>query len=386
MSRLCLNCQGKNAIIVLAFILVGPRFGLAMEENPEIALVREFAKAGDCDSQLRLAHMYLFGEGIGIDHNQAALWFNMVLNNSMAGRDSMETARIGLNNIPRKLISTNHAIYISLLELADKDDVEAQWKLAREYGQARKAKETIYWLERIIKNPNANHEQKDQAYLNLGSIYCSLEKYDEAVLEFSKIGCPRNDPENATKKLYEKDLEYWHKAQFNTAKIYSSQGKHKEALDILLLLSQEEIIDYATKTKVQMDLAHMYLRGHGGLFNLGEAERIYMSIIKSHIAINSDEEQTMVIGAYNNLGYIYELKKEYENAIINYKNASNFGSTFASLNLAYLYENGLGVKPDKQEADRLYELGKKSRKEWEEVRESLAKDHHEVGYSASRVS
>lgn len=76
----------------------------------------------------------------------------------------------------------------------------------------------------------------------------------------------------------------------------------------------------------------------------------------------------------NNIGYMNELLGSHEKAVKFYRMAvlasSDKDACFGHLNLAYMFENGLGVYKDIDEAKKYYEMGKDCLEEWKEARKN----------------
>lgn len=85
--------------------------------------------------------------------------------------------------------------------------------------------------------------------------------------------------------------------------------------------------------------------------------------------INKVEEHTK--NMYNSLGFAYELTGDYANARRNYRVAHDAGILFASNNLGYLYEHGLGCDPNIVISAEYYAVGELRYVEWSTARKKI---------------
>lgn len=175
----------------------------------------------------------------------------------------------------------------------------------------------------------------------------------------------QNKIQTEVHKNSEQNSVLWAKAQLNRAEDFLQQKNYAKAFEILSLLNETKI-KAKIKNCIRMNLGNMYLLGNYVEVDLITAKRFYTIVLEERV---SDKE--IFLSAYNNLGCISELIKDYNTAFKYYEHASNLGSVFAHLNLAYLYENGLGVARDAQKARNLKELGLECRAEWAQAKRSL---------------
>ena len=75
----------------------------------------------------------------------------------------------------------------------------------------------------------------------------------------------------------------------------------------------------------------------------------------------------------NNIGYAHEMCENFGDALKYYILASEKGCAFATLNIGYLYDNGLGVEKDTDKAFIYYEKEKNHFERWNESRKSNSK-------------
>lgn len=72
--------------------------------------------------------------------------------------------------------------------------------------------------------------------------------------------------------------------------------------------------------------------------------------------------------AQNDLGYILETEEKYKEALDWYLRAAAQNCSRSCLNIGYLYQNGLGVKKNDEEAKKWFKKGEADLEEWKKTR------------------
>ena len=129
------------------------------------------------------------------------------------------------------------------------------------------------------------------------------------------------------------------KTDFNAVLKFYERGMYQESFNTAMSLAKRGDAD------AQVFLGWLYLKGYAGQINEQEALRWYMAGAAQG---NTDAQYA--------LGNYFKVKKDYLLAYEWYKLASDSTHLPSLYNLGLLYEYGLGVKKDQQQALKLFRV------------------------------
>ena len=326
--------------------------GNAVKRNIQEAIKwhKKAADQGYAPSQFKMGLIYTGFSGIKADKQETLKWYTMAANNgnSMAQYNLGEMYRSG-KWVKRDIIE---AIKWYKMAADQKEEISqfAQYALGEMYrkgdGVERNINEAIKWYKLAADNDNY------LAQYELGIIYRDgdgvSKNLDEAKKWLKKA--EYNGSEKAKQALYQiensRNLKENSENPSNQLKYYIAKTENNPLSPAL-----QEIMTKAAQGDVysQSQLANMYLKGNGIERNIDEAIKWYKSA-----ANNGDSGSQFMLGLiYTGYGGVKANKQE---SLKWYSMAANNGYYQAQQKLGDIYRTGDGVKRDIIETIKWYKL------------------------------
>lgn len=307
----------------------------ADEYTKAIALFKPLAESGNDNAQWYMGEVYNNGLGVEESSKQAFYWYSLSANNGEAlAQKNLAYLYYHGEGTPQDYKSAVKWFK----KAADQGNATAMYALGYCYekGQGTKtsAKKAAKWYQLAVDDGN------DSARIKLGLLYENGEGVKQNYRKAAKLYADAADNGSAMGRAYLAEL------------YYNGKGLETDEKEGIRLYKQAAAMgsDYAIgkleKLGIKNDL-------------LGDAA--YVAYLKKDfdeaIKLWRDRAQRADVAAMVNLGNIYKDVKEvqdYEKAMGWYKPAVTLGNSEAMIGMGDLYNYGLGVPRNYDEAYKLY--------------------------------
>lgn len=250
--------------------------------------------------------------------------------------------------------AVNQELVSMLKMLAEDGDFESQKMLAYMYyegeGLNENINESLFWSNVCISNIECNKEEMLTLNIRIGYILRKQKNYEGALEKFNSI-LNSDDIDTKTKEelnISIADTYYDMRDDFKADEIYNN------------IINKQDITN-ETKVYIYKRLSHIYM-------NKRDFKKA-IDILDEGIKLSNPPDENIL----NTFGFANELYGNFTKAFEYYLKASIKGSIYANLNLAYLYDHGLGVEKDDHKALMYYEKEKDSLEEWKISRDKFTK-------------
>jgi len=248
--------------------------------------------------------------------------------------------------------SSNNELICMLKEMANNEDFESQKMLAHIYYEGEGVKVDLdlsfYWSKEAVSHKECNQEEYIVINRRIAHIYRKQKKYDDAL------------------KIYNHLFELPHLDQDKKDHI------HMIIADINFCLKNytigEEIFLYFINRKLPKVDKNILEHSYQNLSVIYLERKDFQNALDMTNHLSEDDDIFI-----NGKGFIHELMGDYQQAHRCYLLSANKNNKFAQLNLAYLYDNGLGVDKDHEKAFIYYEKAQDAIEEWSISREKHSK-------------
>ncbi|MFT6987229.1 MAG: TPR repeat protein, partial [Psychromonas sp.] len=347
-------------------------------------LWKPLAEAGDPAAQYTLGWLYESGQGVTQNYTQAIYWYTKAADK---GDAAAQYVLATMYNKGTGVILNHQEAVKWFLKAANQGDAIAQFQLGTHFqqglGVVQSDSESLHWFTKAATQGHLT------AQINLGKIYQSgrgvEQDYNLAIIWYDKAASQgdalaqyhlgllheygRGSPQNyrRAKSLYLKSANnYYAPSAYKLAEFYELGKGGDSNLQEALKWYKEAA--NKSNSAAQFKLGTMYQNG------TGIEQNIYTAIDWYNSAALQNHAQALY-----RLGVIYEqgvvdkkgrdiIAKNPAKAVQRYQKASQLGYNLAHARLAHLYENGLGIAVDLQQALKLYQ---QSTQEWAIARYNL---------------
>ncbi|MZH40943.1 MAG: sel1 repeat family protein [Nitrospinae bacterium] len=328
-------------------------FGVAENDKEAVKWYRLAAEQGDSRAQLFLGFMYDLGSGIQEDNQEAAKWYKL------AAEKGYEKAKTEIYNLAKENVP--EALEV-LIGDAENGVVEAQIRLVVMHqlgiGVPKDNSTLLKWYGLIAEPRLAKAEKHDQNIFNKKNMPQTLKilnydaekgsvgaQYSMGVIHQFGRGVPENDQEAL--KWYrlaaENDDE---NAKLLTGLMHQlGRGTPKN--------DQEALKWYRQFTKKRLDEEKVRVSKLAGK----DASSFLKKLVND--AENGDSKAQFRLGELYQYGL--GVTQDNQEAIKWYRIAAENGNSAAQLILGFMYDLGLGVPKDNQKALKWYRLVAKNR-------------------------
>ena len=336
--------------------------GYGTEKNYAEAVkwYKKAAEQGNAWSQNRLGNLYIDDEGPGKDYNEAFKWYMKAAEQN----HSAAQTSVGYMYENGYGVAQNYAKAVEYYhKAAENGNASAQRNMGIMYekgiGVDIDYAEAIKWFNKALKtNPNYAKVKTDIARVEKKQNSSASEEAESEAERLFNKGVDYYIGRNGVKKDYAQAFTYFKQvadkglasAQHNVGYFYDKGYGVKqncvEAVKWYKLAAEqgwEESI---------CGLAQIYQFGRPGVtINNDEAIKWYLKVVNLE---KPDLRPEMVIAAYNNLGALYDNKKDYAEALKWFRKAAERNSPDAQYNLGNMFGQGNGVTKDEIEAAKWY--------------------------------
>lgn len=336
--------------------------GYGTEKNYAEAVkwYKKAAEQGNVWSQNRLGNLYIDDEGPGKDYDEAFKWYMKAAEQN----HSAAQTSVGYMYENGYGIAQNYAKAVEYYrKAAENGNASAQRNMGIVYekgiGVDIDYAEAIKWFNKALKtNPNYAKVKTDIARVEKKQNSSASEEAESEAERLFNKGVDYYIGRNGVKKDYAQAFTYFKQvadkglasAQHNVGYFYDKglgvKQNSVEAVKWYKLAAEqgwEESI---------YGLAEIYQFGRPGVpINNEEAIKWYLKVVNLE---KPDLRPEMVIAAYNNLGALYDNKKDYAEALKWFRKAAERNSPDAQYNLGNMFGQGNGVTKDEIEAAKWY--------------------------------
>ena len=239
--------------------------------------------------------------------------------------------------------------------LAEDGDFESQKNLSHMYfegeGLIKNMDQSLFWSNVCISNPLCNEEELLTINIRIVHILMTQKDYKGALNKFTFIfdSCKLKPLAQNAVHIYIADAYYY--------------LKDDKATEIY-----EYIVNNKHSIMEQNDLIYIYEKLSSIYVNKKDFIRS-LEVLHKSIKLTTDPDDNVL----NSIGFVNEMSGNFNDAFKYYLLASEKNNTYANLNLAYLYDLGLGIEKDDDKASMYYEKGKDRLEEWKMAREKFTK-------------
>jgi len=271
----------------------------------------------------------------------------------------------------KKLAENLKEEFNEIKTMADSGDAEAQFQLAKMYGEGRGVEkdfgEFIIWMRKSAEQKNPKAQFQLALQLKKGIWTPKYENELSDLFEASKVGLRKlaeagdSEAQISLGAIYTEagGVEQDYKEAFKWYRKASEKGNHRAqtALGMAYARGQGVEQDYEQAIKwyrkaadqgspmAQYTLGGMFAKGHGVEQNFQEAAKWWRKAAEQNLPF-----------AYYSLGVMYltsqGVQKDYKTAFDYISSAAEHNLPIAQYQLASMYSKGIGVKENDREAVR----------------------------------
>lgn len=264
------------------------------------------------------------------------------------------------NNTDMAEGAENSELVLMLKTMAENNDFESQKNLAYMYfrgeGINKNMDLALFWFNIASAHIECDREEKLTINIAIGKLYIAQQNYAQSLQKFTDLF----ELPNLLQDI--KDEIHLYIAELHGL-LNDGSGKDIEIYEYFTNRTHPKVYDNAMK------YSNMRMGDH--YMTKKDFNQAIISYNKSNgLKIFSEEHADIITRSINNIGYANEMCGNFSEAHKYYTLASEKDYLFSTLNLGYLYENGLGVEKDMDKALEYYEKGASCLDEWKRAREA----------------